>query len=160
MVGIARRVGYFFLVWVIQGLSLVLIAWVVPGVTLDQGGETVGILSVSMGAALVLALVNGSVRPVLVLLLMPLNVLTVGLFSLVINALMLMLTSWLFPLFEVAGFGPALGGSLILTVANTVLTGLATLDDDYSYFGRVIRWLSTRQRVEPDAETDRGVVII
>ncbi len=83
-----------------------------------------------------------------------------GLFSLVINALMLMLTSWLFPLFEVSGFGTALAGSLILTVANTLLTGLSTLDDDYSYFGRVIRWLSERRREDSGGGGGRGVVML
>ena len=68
--------------------------------------------------ALVLGLANAFVRPVLVLLTLPVTILTLGLFLLVVNALMLGLAAWLVDGFEVKGFGAALWGSLVLAVMN------------------------------------------
>lgn len=68
--------------------------------------------------ALVLGLANAFVRPVLVLLTLPVTFLTLGLFLLVVNALMLALAAWLVDGFEVKGFGAALWGSLVLAVMN------------------------------------------
>lgn len=74
----------------------------------------------------VLALVNALVRPVLTMLTCPLVLLTLGLFTLVINALMLMLTGWLSGKlslgFAVSGFGPAFWGALIISVVSVLAT--------------------------------------
>ena len=74
----------------------------------------------------VLALVNALVRPVLTMLTCPLVLLTLGLFTLVINALMLMLTGWLSGKldlgFTVGGFGPAFWGALIISVVSVLAT--------------------------------------
>lgn len=74
--------------------------------------------------AIVLGLVNGFVRPVMVLLTLPLTVLTFGLFLLVINALVLWLVAALVPGVRVQGFGPALLGSLLLTLLNLAVAAL------------------------------------
>lgn len=78
------------------------------------------------GVALVLALVNASVRPALTMLTCPLVLLTLGLFTLVINALMLMLTGWLSGKldlgFTVAGFWPAFWGALIISIVSIAAT--------------------------------------
>lgn len=68
--------------------------------------------------ALVLGLANAFLRPVLVLLTIPVTIVTLGLFLLVVNALMLMLAAALVDDFEVKGFLPALWGSLALSVMN------------------------------------------
>ncbi|MGE0158103.1 MAG: phage holin family protein [Gemmatimonadales bacterium] len=73
--------------------------------------------------ALVLGLANAFVRPVLVLLTLPVTVVTLGLFLLVVNALMLALAAALVDGFEVEGFGAALWGSFLLAVMN-FLVGL------------------------------------
>jgi putative membrane protein len=69
-------------------------------------------------AALVLGVVNFLVRPILVVITLPITILTLGLFLIVINALMLMLTSALVPGFHVAGFMSALVGGLLLGLFN------------------------------------------
>ncbi len=68
--------------------------------------------------ALVLGLANAFVRPVLILLTLPVTILTLGLFLLVVNALMLWLAAALVDDFEVKGFGAAMWGSLLLAVMN------------------------------------------
>ena len=75
-------------------------------------------------AALVLGIINAFIRPVLLLFTLPLNFLTLGLFTFVINALMLMLTGVFVPGFVVDGFFAALLGSIVLSIISAVLTWL------------------------------------
>ncbi len=90
---------------------LMLVSQLVKGIKVD-GGKTAVI------GALVLGLANAFVRPVLVMLTLPLTILTLGLFLIVVNAGMLMLTSALVTGFQVKGFKPALLGSLVLSLLN------------------------------------------
>jgi putative membrane protein len=88
-------------------------------------------------AAIVLGLINAFIRPLLWFLTAPLSVLTFGLFALVINALMIMLTSALVPGFEVKGFGSAFLGALIMA-----LIGVAALISVPLLTGADINWYS------------------
>lgn len=72
-------------------------------------------------AAVVLALMNTYLRPFVVLLTLPINILTLGLFTLVINALMLKFVSWLIPAFHVEGFWTAVGGALVISIISFLL---------------------------------------
>ncbi|CAN5777210.1 phage holin family protein [soil metagenome] len=74
-------------------------------------------------AALILGLVNAIVRPIMILLTLPLTILTLGLFLLVVNALSVGIVAALTPL-NVTGFGGAILGALVLTVISTVLSSL------------------------------------
>ena len=75
-------------------------------------------------AALVWGIISLTIRPVLALLTLPFNILTLGLFSFVLNALLFWLMSLFVPGFFVAGFVPALEGSLVLSLAGMVLHGV------------------------------------
>ncbi|WP_149539496.1 phage holin family protein [Siccirubricoccus phaeus] len=86
-------------------------AEIVPGI------EVRGLGSLLLAAA-VFGLVNALIRPLAVLLTLPLTLLTFGLFLLVVNAAMLGLTAWLLPGFRVEGFGPALLGALLVSVVS------------------------------------------
>lgn len=96
---------------------LLLMANLVRGVQVEGWGS-------ALIGALVLGFVNAVVRPLMVLLTLPLTVLTFGLFLLVINALMLCLVAAIVPGIRVQGFGPALLGSLVLTLLNLVVAFL------------------------------------
>ena len=102
---------------VVSALLLVLVAYFVPGIQVSS-------FLVALFAALIFGLVNGVVRPVLVILTLPITVVTLGLFLFVVNALMLMLTAWVVPGFTVAGLGSALMGSILLTLFNLVADAL------------------------------------
>ena len=102
---------------VVTALLLLLVSQVVSGIAIAGFGTAVL-------AALVLGVVNFIVRPILVILTLPITVLTLGLFLLVINALMLMLTSALVPGFHVAGFAAAFLGGLLLAVFNLIASAL------------------------------------
>ncbi len=102
-------------VWVASAFALWLTATLVPGVTITGFG-------VAMGVAVVLGLLNALVRPVLVLLTLPVTIVTLGLFLWVINAAMLGLSAWLLNGFAIAGFLPAPLASLVLTFVSGVLS--------------------------------------
>ena len=118
--------GSLLVRWFITALALVAAAWLVPGITV---AGTAWVAYAVM--AVVLGLVNAVIRPLLKLLTCPLIVLTLGLFSLVINAITLLLAARISAAvgagFVVAGFWPALWGALIVSVVTTVLS-LATED--------------------------------
>ena len=101
----------FLVSLVCTAAALGLGAWLLGGVEL--GGVIPALL-----AALVLGLVNALVRPVLVILTLPITFLTLGLFLFVINALLLMLTAWLAPDFAIRGFWSALALAVIVTLVN------------------------------------------
>ncbi len=75
----------------------------------------------SLGVAFVLGLINLTIRPILLLLTLPLNFLTFGLLTFVINALMILLADWLIPSFAVGGFWPALVLSLIIAALTALV---------------------------------------
>lgn len=95
--------------WVIYALLIIFVAWIVPGI------EVANFLSALL-VCIILALINTFIKPFIQFITLPVNILTLGLFSLVINALMLMLAGWVAPGFEVEGFLSALFGSILLSL--------------------------------------------
>ena len=100
--------------WLLLAAALLLVAHLYSGVHVASFGA-------AMIAALVLGLLNTLVRPLLVLLTLPVTLLTLGLFLFVINALMFWAAASLLDGFNVAGFSAALIGSLIYSVAGVVI---------------------------------------
>lgn len=97
----------------LNALAIVLAGSIVPGISID------GLLS-ALAAGAALALINAVIRPVLLLLTLPITLLTLGLFIFVLNALCFWLVSAVVPGFHVAGFWPALGGALLVSVMSWV----------------------------------------
>jgi putative membrane protein len=102
---------------VITALLLLLTSQFVPGIHVGGFGS-------ALIAALVLGIVNFLVRPILVVLTLPITILTLGLFLIVINGLMLLLTSALVTGFHVDTFGAALIGALLLALFNLVVSAI------------------------------------
>src|SRR5204863_5315625 len=98
--------GFLFRL-VITGLGLWAAETIVPGVHLDGWGNLVV-------AALLLGVVNAVIRPIILILTLPLTVLTLGLFILVVNGISLALVAWVLPGFSVAGLVPAVLGSIVV----------------------------------------------
>lgn len=103
--------------WIINAATLLLIARFVPGVAVD--GWYAAFI-----AALVLGLVNAIIRPIFILLTLPINIITLGLFTFVINALLFWFVSSFVDNFDVAGFWPAFWGALIMTVVSWITSSL------------------------------------
>jgi putative membrane protein len=100
--------------WLITTVAIIISAYVLPGVTVTG-------LFAALVTALVLGFLNAIIRPILLILTLPLNILTLGLFTFVINALLIMLTSAIVPGFEVRNFWWALLFSLVLSLINYIL---------------------------------------
>ena len=107
----------FLLTWLATAVSLIVTAFIVPGL------DIVSFSSAIIGAG-VLGLVNAIVKPILIIFTLPLTILTLGLFLLVINAIALSLVGYLTPGFTVAGFFPALLGSIVLTIVSGLINQL------------------------------------
>ena len=100
--------------WILLALGLLFVAWILPGVSLD------GFLP-ALWATLIMGLINISIKPVLILLTIPINILTLGLFTFIINALLFWFVSSVVDGFEVNGFLAALFGSLLFTIISTFI---------------------------------------
>jgi putative membrane protein len=104
----------FLLKWLISTLAVIIAAYLLPGVSVRS-------FWTALLVALVLGIVNAIIRPIFVILTLPLTVVTLGLFLFVINALLILLTSAVVPGFEVRGFWWALLFSLVLSIISWAL---------------------------------------
>jgi putative membrane protein len=103
--------------WVLSALCLLLVARVVPGITVSGFGT-------ALLAAVIIGFVNGTLGLLLKVLTFPLIVLTLGIFWLIINGLMLRFASLFVPGFYVQGFAPAFWGAIILSLLNIAVRQL------------------------------------
>jgi len=97
--------------WLLNAMALVVVANVVPGFGVDT-------FYTALIAALVLGLVNALIRPILLVLTLPINILTLGLFTFVLNALMVWFASTIVKGFTVEGFVPAFLAALFLWIVS------------------------------------------
>ncbi len=104
--------------WVVYSLLVIFTAWLVPGISVEN-------FLTAMLVCLVIALINIFIRPLLEFISLPVTFLTLGLFSLVINAALLMLAGFITPGFQVEGFLSALIGSIVLSLFGWLINRLA-----------------------------------
>lgn len=105
------------LLWILNAVALLTVAYVLPSIHVASFGS-------ALLAALVLGLVNALLRPLLLLLTLPVTLLTLGLFIFVLNGLMFWLAGSMIEGFVVSGFWPAVFGSLLYSVVSWALTSL------------------------------------
>ena len=105
------------LIWLVNALSLLAVAYLLPSVSVAS-------FYVAVITAFLLAVVNTVIRPVLVLITLPINILTLGLFTLVINGLLFWFVASFVEGFHVAGFWSALGGALLYSLISTFASWL------------------------------------
>ncbi|SFS32842.1 phage holin family protein [Marininema halotolerans] len=107
--------------WIIRlllnGLAVIIVAQIIPGIHVEGFGT-------ALIVALVLGIVNTIIRPILVLLTLPISFLTLGLFIFIVNALMFWLTSAVVPGFDVQTFTAALFGSIVISIVSWLLNGI------------------------------------
>ena len=99
------------LIWILNAVALLIVAYILPGIAVASFGS-------ALIAALVLGLLNMLVKPVLVLLTLPITIVTLGLFLLVLNALLFWFAGSILKGFQVEGFGWALLGALIYSIVT------------------------------------------
>lgn len=103
--------------WLALSLAIMFVGWIIPGITVSS-------FVTALIASVVVALVNLFIKPVLVFLTLPINILTLGLFILVINALLFMFVAYLIPGVEVDGFLSAFLGALLLSIFSIGISWL------------------------------------
>jgi len=103
--------------WIISSLSLMIVAYLFPGISLDGAGAAIL-------APIIIGLVNATLGFFIKIFTLPLTILTLGIFWLVINALMLQLAAFIVPGFYVAGFWSAFFGAIVLSVVSMILRSL------------------------------------
>ena len=115
MKGKGEVLMYLLLKWVVFALIVSFTAWLIPGISVENYFS-------AFIAAAAISIINVSLKPILTLITLPINVFSLGLFTLVINALLLMFTAYLVPGFEVDGFIAALLGSIMISVLSVGLS--------------------------------------
>ena len=105
------------LVWLLNTLALIAVAYLVPSITVSS-------FTAALVAALILGLVNAVIRPILVILTLPVTILTLGLFIFVINALLFWFVGSFVRGFEVNGFVAGLIGSILFSIVSWLLSAL------------------------------------
>jgi putative membrane protein len=108
---------HFLLRLLINGIVFYCIAVFVPGIHANGFGSAVL-------AAFIFGIVNAIVRPIVLLLTLPLTIVTLGLFIIIVNALMFWLATWIAPGFRVDGFTPALIGGIIMMIVGFITNHL------------------------------------
>jgi putative membrane protein len=98
-------------------LALIITAYIVPGFIVDT-------FTSALLAAIVLGIINTFIKPVLLLLTLPLTVITLGLFIFIVNAIVLRMTTLFVPGFVVEGWMPAILGAIVLSITSTILSTL------------------------------------
>jgi putative membrane protein len=109
--------------WLLNTLALFIVVTIVPGFHYHS------IVTLAIAAA-VLGLLNAIVRPVLFVLTLPLTVITLGLFLIVLNAIMLEITAWFVPGFRIGGFGWAVVGAVVLGLISLVTSRIGRSRDE------------------------------
>ncbi len=132
--------------WIVLALAVWLAAAIMPGIRYDDPQSV-------LIATLVLGILNAFVKPALSILSLPFILLTLGLFLLVINALVLMATAWLVPGFHVAGFWPAVGGSLVISIVSFFLGSTSRRD------GHIVVGQFEARRFEQGPPPGKGDII-
>lgn len=108
----------FLIKILINGLAVLIAAYVTPGVVVNN-------FLTAIVVSVILGILNTFLKPVLVLLTFPINMMTLGLFTLVINTAIILIASWVVPGFQVKGFLSALIFSFVLSLVNWFLSTLA-----------------------------------
>ncbi|MBA3046838.1 phage holin family protein [Patescibacteria group bacterium] len=103
--------------WLITAAAILITAYLLPGVSISG-------LWAALWLAVFLGIINIVIKPILIIFTLPINILTLGLFTFVINGLLILLASSIIKGFEVSGFFTALGFSIVLSAISYVLNSL------------------------------------
>ena len=115
-----------FIRWLILTIAIIIASYLLDGIRVS------GFFSAFFAAA-ILGILNAFFRPILIMLTLPLNIMTLGLFTFVINAILLMMASGVISGFEVYGFWPAVSGSLLISIVSWVLNSFINEHGRWEY---------------------------
>ncbi|MFQ5511222.1 MAG: phage holin family protein [Candidatus Krumholzibacteriia bacterium] len=148
----------YTLVWVADAVSIAVAAFLLPGIYFLRGDRFWYLHPFTV--ALLFGLLNALVRPMLIILLLPITFVTLGLATLVLNSALFYFTPVLVQTFVIESFGAAVVGLLVLTLANTLLGNLIQLGDDYSFYATLMNKFSTLTRPRQVDLHNRGLLVL
>ncbi len=154
-----RMIIRFLVIWFVDTISLLITAWVISGININPVAGT-SVFVVATAAALLLGIVNLLIRPLILMLAMPLGWIVIFLVGFIINAITLLITSALMPGFEVNGLWAAFLGGLFLSLVNTIITTLLDIDNAESFYANLVKRQAVRQAGEIEDKDSRGVVML
>jgi putative membrane protein len=112
----------FVLRLLVNALAVLITAYLIPGIHIDEPGWAIVIAGV-------LVVLDTILKPIMIILTLPVTIFTFGLFLLVINALVVMLAAQIVPHFDVGSFWSALGFSIVLAIIQSIFENLASKQD-------------------------------
>lgn len=142
---IVRFIVRLLVIWAIEVVGLLFMAWLLNGVRIDSVGSAFLFVAA-------IGILNALLWPLLSYVILPFAVLTLGLLSLVLNGMLVLLATWFVPGIQIAGLWEAILLTLGMTAINAIVSSLLTIDDDSSWYRNVVR-RRIRRRKKP-AETD------
>jgi uncharacterized membrane protein YvlD (DUF360 family) len=155
----ARFVYRLIVLWIVDVVSLLATAAILPGFSFEpHEGEPV--LVVAVAAAFLLGIVNLLIRPVILLLALPLGPIAVFVAGFFVNTIALRITAVLLPGFVIENWLVAFAAGLVLAVINTLITGILTIDDEGSFYEALVERLARRQSFAVEQDPGYGVVMM
>lgn len=107
----------FLIRWLISAVSIYIITYLPIGITVSSFKSTII-------AAAILGIINVTIKPILVILTLPINIITLGLFTFIINGIVLIITSYVVVGFDVKNIFSAIIASILISIVNVILTNL------------------------------------
>lgn len=159
---IVKSFARFIVVWLVDVVSLLIASAIVPGFSINPTGQY-GQWTVAAGAALMLGAVNLIIRPILLLLARPLGWIALFIVGFLVNAVVLLVAARLAPGVTVDGLLSAIIASIVIAVANVIVTELLSINDDDSFFNGVIARQAKGQALAAGAagyDDRRGLVLL
>ena len=156
---LAYLIYRFVILWIVDVISLLATAWLIPGISINPV-DSRPVIVVAVSAALLLGIVNLLVRPLILLLALPLGFFVMFAIGFVINAVVLRITASLLLGFEVSSWWTAFFGGFFLAVVNTIITTFLTIDDDDSFYEGLVERLAMRQAVKDSDDGKLGLVML
>jgi uncharacterized membrane protein YvlD (DUF360 family) len=147
-----RRIRHILIVWIVETITLYLLGRWLPGLSISS--EFVAFLAVAL-----IGLLNAGLRPLILQLTMPITVLTLGLFSFVLNIVVVVLVAYILPGFNFLDYPSVIYVVLGLSLMNLLASNLLALDENDSYYRAVIPKLKPKD-LPPEIAQPKGLIII
>ena len=144
------------ILWAIDAIAMLITIGLLPGVTVT--GASVG--AIAAAAALLLAVINLFLRPIILLLALPLGFFVTFGVGFLVNAIALLLVARVLPDFQISGLLSAFIAGLVFSLINTIITGVISVDDEDSFYQGVVERLAARQSFKDKDLSTRGLVMM
>ena len=153
-----RHLVRIAILWLVDAFSLAGAAWIMPGLNFQAVGDTPRWVVV-VAAAMLLAIVNLLIRPIILLIARPLGWIAMLLVGFLVNAIAIWITAWLLPGFDATILAGLLGG-IVIAFFNTILTGILEVDEEGSFYQNRIERMARREPFDSASEPGRGLMMV